>query len=59
MQRHTRWQELCGQLKLLFEICVEEELIPSGIDVFKIFIHYQTVTKRPMDKKSIKMWQEM
>lgn len=53
----TRWQELCGQLKLLFEICEEEELIPNGIDVF--FIHDQTVAKRPLDTKGVRSWQEM
>src|SRR5215510_14474763 len=32
--RQTRWHELRAQLKLLFDICTEEELIPNGIDVF-------------------------
>src|SRR5262245_52733794 len=57
LHRQTRWQELCAQLKLLFEICEEEELIPDGIDIF--FIHDQTVANRPLDRKGVRSWQEM
>jgi hypothetical protein len=53
----TRWQELCEQLRLLFDICSEHELIPHGIDVF--FIHNPDNGRGLKDQDDVRSWKEL
>jgi hypothetical protein len=55
--QRTRWEELREQLKLLFDICTEHELVERGVDVF--FIHDPQNGSGLKDRDEVRSWEEL